>query len=470
MNDLPYREWMKFQKSFFHHESWEHLIAECVHFFTKSEWPDGSRSRSLLVGFEDAGKPEIGGRREIHWHRDALTGFDGLVREMRRRAESEDPYDFVLVDLRAMLHEPGAVDEFITEWSSRFFSALRELLVPRRYCGVVADMPAGAEYRFPVPWAVALSGRGQLRLRDEKIGLMEGTDRTYYSLYFQAEDDRRSPHLITSNELHMSGAPMPVPAWLMPKSPPRKRAELWHPAKFPEALIETFLLAFTSKGDAVLDPMAGTGSALIAARDLGRRAVGVELNPDFVQIARERIHERFPPMLYPPEELSSTLAIYEGDATRLDEIEEVQGLRVGYCVTSPPYWSVLHNKGSEYQRGRREKDLPTVYSGESRDIGNIRDYDEFLDAVCDIFAAVGHLLESHGYLTIVVKNVKRKHVMYTLAWDLAFRLCGPTGDYDYVGTTLWCQDDVGLKPFAVGTHWVSNILHHYCLHLARRLR
>jgi len=109
-----------------------------------------------------------------------------------------------------------------------------------------------------------------------------------------------------------------------------------------------------------------------------------------------------------------------------------------------------------------------VYSADERDIGNIEDYSEFLQASSGIFHAVTQKLVDRGWLTVVVKNLKRKHVMYTLAWDLLLELCGPEGDYEYAGTTLWCQDDVRLKPFAVGTHWVSNILHHYCLHLRKR--
>ena len=70
-------------------------------------------------------------------------------------------------------------------------------------------------------------------------------------------------------------------------------------------------------------------------------------------------------------------------------------------------------------------------------------------------------------LTVVVKNVKRNHILHPLAWNLASRLCGPKGSFNYVGTTLWCQDDVGIKPFVVGIHWVSNILHTYCLHFQK---
>ena len=96
------------------------------------------------------------------------------------------------------------------------------------------------------------------------------------------------------------------------------------------------------------------------------------------------------------------------------------------------------------------------------------DYDEFLNVLESVYNNVAVRLADDGMLTVVAKNVKRNHILYPLAWDLASRLCGPKGSFDYVGTTLWCQDDVGIKPFAVGIYWVSNILHTYCLHFRKR--
>jgi len=420
------------------------------------------------VGFPKAGHHEVEGERVVEWHRGESGTIQDILGLLRQYAESDEHYDFALIDLRNALRDPQAADEFISDSSQTFFSLLRALLVAGRYCSVVVDMPADSDYRFPVPWAVALAARNHLRLRDEKIGLIEAKNRTFYSLYFQAVDDECRARQVVSSDLRFSQVGSPLPAWLMPRSPPRKPSEMRHPAKFPEPLIDEFVRAFTSEGDVVFDPMAGTGSALIAAANVGRKAVGLELNPSFVKLAYERIEERLPPMFFPRSELDSIIAIHQGDATQLGQIEELKDLRAHYCVTSPPYWSVLHNRGSEYQRARRRRELPTVYSADERDIGNIEDYSEFLQASSGIFHAVTQKLVDRGWLTVVVKNLKRKHVMYTLAWDLLLELCGPEGDYEYAGTTLWCQDDVRLKPFAVGTHWVSNILHHYCLHLRKR--
>ena len=50
MNDLPYREWMKFQKIFFWYDTFQFLVEESIYFFTKSIWPNGEPSRSLIFG------------------------------------------------------------------------------------------------------------------------------------------------------------------------------------------------------------------------------------------------------------------------------------------------------------------------------------------------------------------------------------------------------------------------------------
>lgn len=61
-----------------------------------------------------------------------------------------------------------------------------------------------------------------------------------------------------------------------------------HFATFPEALPERCILLSSRKGDTVLDPFAGSGTVLQVARALGRRSVGIELNPRYVKLARRR--------------------------------------------------------------------------------------------------------------------------------------------------------------------------------------
>jgi len=72
------------------------------------------------------------------------------------------------------------------------------------------------------------------------------------------------------------------------KSSPDKIA-FQHPAIFPEALARDQILTWSNPGDVVLDPFTGSGTTLKAAWQLGRRFIGVELNPAYAAIARQRL-------------------------------------------------------------------------------------------------------------------------------------------------------------------------------------
>jgi len=61
-----------------------------------------------------------------------------------------------------------------------------------------------------------------------------------------------------------------------------------HFATFPEELAKRCILAGSKAGDMVLDPFAGSGTTLKVAIELGRRAVGIELNPDYLPMINRR--------------------------------------------------------------------------------------------------------------------------------------------------------------------------------------
>lgn len=64
-----------------------------------------------------------------------------------------------------------------------------------------------------------------------------------------------------------------------------------HFATFPKALVEPCIKAGSARGDTVLDPFCGSGTTGIVARQLGRHFVGIELNPEYADMARRRIEE-----------------------------------------------------------------------------------------------------------------------------------------------------------------------------------
>jgi len=65
-----------------------------------------------------------------------------------------------------------------------------------------------------------------------------------------------------------------------------------HSAAFPRALPEWFIKLFTDEGDTVLDPFAGSGTTLEVAKELRRNTIGIEILPEYCEIAREKIEDR----------------------------------------------------------------------------------------------------------------------------------------------------------------------------------
>lgn len=72
---------------------------------------------------------------------------------------------------------------------------------------------------------------------------------------------------------------------------PTECANKGHCATFPVALPEWFIKLFTNKGDVVLDPFVGSGTTPIAALKQGRNFIGIDMQSEFVQLARKRIAE-----------------------------------------------------------------------------------------------------------------------------------------------------------------------------------
>lgn len=242
----------------------------------------------------------------------------------------------------------------------------------------------------------------------------------------------------------------------MHNPPPRQPDVLRHPAKFPETLAQEFIEFFTKHGQTVLDPMVGTGSTLIAGLRAGRNSIGIELNPAYAEIAERLVQEERSSLGKRADDLQAE--VIQADAAKLAALDLPT---VDYVLTSPPYWDMLRAKGAEtQQRRRKDAELDLTYSDDPADLGNIDEYDEFLERLVGIYQGLASVLRPQAYLSIIVKNVKKGGKVYPLAWDLARLL---SRSYTLKDEKIWAQDNIRLAPYGMGNAWVSNTFHHYCL-------
>ena len=247
-------------------------------------------------------------------------------------------------------------------------------------------------------------------------------------------------------------------SWFIANPPPRSETERSHPAKFPEELCERFVQYFTRAGMWVLDPFAGTGSTLLGAVRLGRRAVGVEINPAFARLAAERLREAGRD--------GAEARVIQGDARDLPRIWAHEQLPlVQLVLTSPPYWDMLgKSRGGSRSahRARAAVGLATTYSRDPKDLGNLHEYDAFLSSVVKVLQRTASVLTPGRYLVVVAQNLRDVDgKIRTLAWDIARELDRPP--FQFQGERIWCQDSKPLGIWGYPSTFVPNYHHHYCL-------
>jgi len=90
----------------------------------------------------------------------------------------------------------------------------------------------------------------------------------------------------------LSGNPLgknPSDIWEIPNVKANHVEKTAHPCQFPVELIERLVLSMTDESDWVLDPFIGVGTTAIAALMHGRKAIGAEIMPEYVEITKERV-------------------------------------------------------------------------------------------------------------------------------------------------------------------------------------
>jgi site-specific DNA-methyltransferase (adenine-specific) len=72
----------------------------------------------------------------------------------------------------------------------------------------------------------------------------------------------------------------------------KRGIETKHPAIFPEQLANDHIISWSNENDIILDPFSGSGTSLVLAEKLNRRWIGIELNEEYCEIAKQRIITR----------------------------------------------------------------------------------------------------------------------------------------------------------------------------------
>ncbi|MFE3205587.1 TRM11 family SAM-dependent methyltransferase [Embleya sp. NPDC059237] len=174
-----------------------------------------------------------------------------------------------------------------------------------------------------------------------------------------------------------------------------------HPAKMLPAIAAHAIAHYTRPGEVVLDPMCGIGTTLVEAMHQSRRAVGVEYEAHWAEIAAANTR------LATRQGAGGRAVVINGDARRVEHLapQDVRG-RVALVVTSPPYGASVHGQILT----TRDTGTPKIakyadsYGPDHRDRGNLANTGpDLLTAFTRILAGCRALLRPGGHIVITTR-------------------------------------------------------------------
>lgn len=231
--------------------------------------------------------------------------------------------------------------------------------------------------------------------------------------------------------------------------------ERQHPAPFSFTDVGRLIRFFTKKGEVVLDPFMGVGSTLKACAIDGRKGIGFELNPKYVELARRRLREEVRDIFA----TSSDQELRTGDSREL--VKSLKADSVDFIVTSPPYWNILHKEDHKARQERLRHNLDTRYSNDVRDLGNIKEYVNFVTELASILGSCGRALKQKKYMAIVVSDFRDKSRFVMFHADLAKAL--EASGLEMRGIIVLYQRHKRVFPYGYPFAYVPNIHHQYIL-------
>lgn len=222
-----------------------------------------------------------------------------------------------------------------------------------------------------------------------------------------------------------------------------------HPATFPIAMAAKVIKLFTHKGELVLDPFVGSGTTLVAARDLDRNAIGFDLKEEYIQLCEERLAQ-------------TTLF---GETKQIAVCDDAQNISeylgpetVSLIFTSPPYANLLNrmrlNKSRRGDLRENEQYLKVEqYSQDPRDLGTL-ELAEYAQAMRDIFKKLLPLLRPKAHCVINVPDMwwENKRITIHIAVVEALREVG----YELRNTIIWDRTNIVNRVGIFG--WPSNYI------------
>jgi len=175
------------------------------------------------------------------------------------------------------------------------------------------------------------------------------------------------------------------------------------------------------------------------------------LNPKYAELSKQRVEKEVPDnFLYKNEQV-----VINNDC--ITATKSLEANSIDFIITSPPYWNILETTDHK-ANVRISENLDTKYSENSNDLGNIDDYDTFLDIISTYFGGCSRILKNKKYMAIIVSDFRKLDKYYIFHADLA-REIEKKSNFKLKGIKILYQRHKSIFPYGYPYSFVPNVHH-----------
>ena len=229
-----------------------------------------------------------------------------------------------------------------------------------------------------------------------------------------------------------------------------------HPTPKPPQLMRDLIYFFTKHNEIVFDSFMGVGGTLIGASLAKRRALGIDLNPEYIEAYKRATAE------LNLEEQSTICGDCLQVLERKSEIEKfLKEDKISLMLIDPPYGNMMSKEKTGGDISVYGKNS-TPFTESEKDLGNM-EKDIFLDALKKSVELTLPYIKTRGYIVVFIKDLQpHKKEVNLLHADVINKLNEIKNVY-YKGMKIWSDESTKLYPYGYPFCFVANQIHQYIL-------
>ena len=229
-----------------------------------------------------------------------------------------------------------------------------------------------------------------------------------------------------------------------------------HPTPKPPQLMRDIIEFFTKEQEIVFDYFMGVGGSLLGAGVCNRRAIGIDLNPDYIEAYKNAAKEIG----------CLEFRCEEGDCLEIignsEKMESLLGdEKISLVLIDPPYGNMM----SREKTGADIKvygNIATPFTDSDKDFGNL-ELDTFFEKLKESVDGILPYVKKRGHVVVFIKDLQPNGKNVNLLHAQIIDRLNEISNLNYKGMRIWADQTAKLFPYGYPFSFVANQIHQYIL-------